>query len=180
MKQLRDKIIPPTLAALTITVALASGTSSCSGCEEQDDETSIRAMVRHAVGLAEQHKVGDLMELTTRELTIKPHGTTRQEVKGMLLIAFRRYGQFTIKHPRPAITIDPSGIEARAELPFVIVRKGRSMPDLGELYDDPERWLEELGEIADLYHLELWLIKDDDHWLVDSARIEGFRSLDTI
>ena len=43
----------------------------------------------------------------------------------------------------PSGPIDPSGIEARVELPFVLVRKGRTVPDLGELYEQPERWLEE-------------------------------------
>ena len=180
MRHAKHKPICSIAVVTTVVVAFALGNGSCSGCEERDDETLIRSMVRHAVGLAEQHKLGDLMKLTTKELTVRPRGSTRQKVKGMLLIAFRRYGEFSIKHPRPAVTIDPSKIEARVELPFVIVRQGRTVPELGELYDDPERWLEELGEIADLYHLELWLIKDGDDWLVDQAEIQGFRSLESI
>ena len=98
----------PTIAALLVAAVLATGHGACSGCEEQDDETLIRSMVRHAVGLAEQHKLGDLMKLTTKELTVRPHGMTRQEVKGVLLMAFRRYGKFTIKHPQPPfLKIEP-------------------------------------------------------------------------
>jgi len=46
---------------------------------------------------------------------------------------------------------------------------------LEKLYKDPERWLEEVGELADLYRLNLQFLKKGDKWLATSAKIEPYR-----
>ncbi|MBW2530728.1 MAG: hypothetical protein JRI55_04575 [Deltaproteobacteria bacterium] len=151
--------------------------AGCGGCEEQDDETALHELVKRGVAHAEKHAVGDLMALTTEDFKAVPRGGSRKEVRGTLMMAFKHYGVFDIRHPRPDIEVDPSGKLATVRVPFLIVRQGRSVPDLGELYDDPQRWLEEVGEIADPYHLQLQAVKRDGEWFVKQARLKGVRSL---
>jgi len=165
-------------AALVAAAALAcSLASSCRGCEERDDESAIRALIQNGADLAEKKALGDLMALTTPDFTARPHDMTRQEVKGVLLVAFRRYGTFTIRHPSPSVEIAPSERSATAELPFLIVSEDRDIPDIDRLYDDPESWLEQVSEMADLYHLKLDLVKEDGDWKVEKARMRGTRGL---
>jgi len=106
---------------------------------------------------------------------VEPGSASRQEVKGVLLIAFRRYGRFTIAHPAPTVTIAEDRQTATAELPFLVVRDGEAAPDLGELVDDPERWFEGVAEMGDAFYLELRLEKIDDGWRAAKARLRGTR-----
>jgi hypothetical protein len=154
--------------------------SGCSRCETPDDETQIRALVAQGAQLAEKHDLGALIELTTADFVARPQHLDRQSVKGVLLLAFRRYGRFKIRHPRPEVELDPAGGAATATLPFVIVRQGRQVPDLAELYEDPKEWLAEMIELADIYYLELGLTKEDDQWLVRRATLRGLKSLEDI
>jgi hypothetical protein len=57
----------------------------------------------------------------------------------------------------------------------MIVKKDQSFPDLDELYEDPQGWLEEIGKNADLYRLEIEFLKKDGDWLVKRAHLESFR-----
>ncbi len=152
---------------------------ACSGCEEQDDEAQIRAMFKYAVEMAERHDLGELMDLTTDDFKVKGQGLSRRDTKGILLMAFRRYGDFSIKHPAPSVDLGSSGTTATAQAPFLIVREGREAPDLGDLYDDPESWAEEVAEMADLYNIKLWLVKDGT-WKVEKAKLDGYRRLENL
>jgi len=58
---------------------------------------------------------------------------------------------------------------------FLIVKK-QLLPDL-ELYKDPECWLEEVGELADLYKLNLQFLKKGDKWLVTSGKNRALSGL---
>ena len=71
------------------------------------------------------------------------------------------------------VTVDKATGQGEATISFVIVREGANFPDLQALYDDPQSWLQRVGEIADLYHLTLLLVKDGDSWLVRQAHIQG-------
>lgn len=164
------------IAAAALIASTCPLSSACSSCEEQDDETAIRQLISRAASLAERHELGELMRITTPHVTARPSGMIRAEIKGALLIAFRRYGQFSIEHPRPSVEVEEDGVEASADLPFLVVRDNRKVPDLKDLYDDPQNWLEQVGELADLYFLDLELIKnDDDAWRVEGVRIRGTR-----
>jgi hypothetical protein len=167
------------LETLVFSLACLFGAAllSCAKCQEEDDEKVLRGMIRQAADLAARHELGELISMTTDDFTARPGHRTRQEVKGILLLAFRRYGDFTVQHPRPTVEVAPSKLTATAHMPFLIVRQGVDFPDLSDLYEDPERWLEEAGEKADAYFLELWFRKTDDGWRVEKAEIQGTRGV---
>jgi hypothetical protein len=149
--------------------------AGCSGCEERDDEQVLQGMIRQAAELAARHELGELMSMTTDDFTASPGQRSRQEVKGILLMAFRRYGEFEVEHPRPTVEVAPSKLTATAELPFLIVRQDVDLPELSDLYEDPQGWIEAVGEKADAYFLELRFEKTDDGWRVERAVIQGTR-----
>ena len=89
-------------------------------------------------------------------------------------MAFRHYHDFKILYPRPNVELKPDKRSASAVFPFLIVKKETTLPKLKELYEDPQRWLEAVGENADLYRLRLECIKPNGDWLVKKARLERF------
>ena len=149
------------------------GTPGCRKCETQDDETAIRQLIDGAVKSAEAQDIGALMDIATEDLTVLPGNKDRQKVKRELFVAFRYYGTFSIKHPRPTVNVDRTGEFAEAFVPFLILKAGVDPPDLSGLYEDPEAFVQEVSKLADLYRLELWLKKDGGDWLVRKARIQG-------
>ncbi|MGD9080083.1 MAG: hypothetical protein PVG96_12115, partial [Desulfobacterales bacterium] len=60
---------------------------------------------------------------------------------------------------------------------LLIVKQDRTIPDLKDLYEEPRRWLEAVGENADLFQIKLQLLKKDDTWRVKQAHLEGFKGL---
>jgi hypothetical protein len=161
------------LFVLIVWVGFAA--AGCARCAAPDDEQAVRALLGEAVDAAERHALGDLLRLTTPDFVADPGGVSRPEVKGVLLMAFRRYGRFTIRHPRPAVALGEDGRTAEADLPFLIVREGARAPDLGGLLDDPEGFVEAVAGMGDAYFLELRLEKTDDGWRAARARIRGTR-----
>ena len=167
-----------TLATLGVLIACL-----CIGCGSgapPDDEVLIRKLIDEARALAEQKKINELMDLATRDLTVDPGRRDRQAVRATLFAAFRFYRAFQIKYPRPMVSVDAAKTRGETTIPFVIVRQGAAFPDLKALYDEPERWLEEVGRMADLYHLTVWLKKDGDSWLVERAHIQGTKGFGQI
>ncbi len=163
---------------IVITVALGAG--ACSRCDPPDDEAQINEMIKAAAKHAGDHNIKELMRLTTEEVIIWPGNRNRQTIRGILFVAFRNYGQFTVHYPRPTITVDPNLPFAEVSMPFIIVRSGQKLPALTEVLDDPQNWIEELGYVADLYLLKLWLTKESGEWLVNKAHLKGSRSVDQI
>ena len=145
---------------------------ACSGAE--DDSEIIRALIKKGAELAEKHDIKGIVDLTTEDFTAIPGDYTRTNIKGVLLFAFRHYGKFKVLYPRPGVDVDPNGEEATARVHFMIVKQEGGIPDLKDLYEDPEEWIKKAGEIADLYRLDLKLRKDGGDWLVAQAHIEGF------
>jgi hypothetical protein len=142
------------------------------------DEEAILKMIEEGARLAEEHDVKGLMKLTTSDFSVQPGGLDETETKRILLWAFMRYGQFKVLHPRSEIDLDTQvANEARVRVPFLIVKKDQSLPNVKDLYQDPKGWLQEVGEHADLYRLELELSKQDGDWLVRGAHLEGFTGL---
>jgi len=115
------------------------------------------------------------MELTSKNFTAQDGKLKRQEVKKFLWLTFKRYGKFNLLFPEPAVEISDKEQSATVVVYFLIVKKEQPLPDLEKLYKDPERWLEEVGELADLYRLNLQFLKKGDKWQVTSAKIEPYR-----
>lgn len=92
-------------------------------------------------------------------------------------MAFNYYKDFRILYPRPSVQVEKGGRTASAFFPFLVVRKGNPIPDLKGLYNEPKRWVEKVGESADLYRLRLMWVKEAGHWLVKQASLERFTGL---
>jgi hypothetical protein len=143
-------------------------------CSPKDEETAIRELVKKGAVLAEEQDIRGLMNLTTEDFIALPGDLRRQETRGILFMAFRHYQNFKILYPRPSVDLKPDKRSSSAVFPFLIVKKETTLPKLKELYEDPQRWLETVGENADLYRLKLECVKQDGDWLVRQARLERF------
>jgi hypothetical protein len=143
-------------------------------CSSKDEETAIRELVKKGATLGEQQDIKGLMNLTTEDFLALPGDLGRQETRRILFAAFRHYQDFKILYPRPSVELKPDKRSASAVFPFLIVKKETSLPKLKDLYEDPQRWLETVGENADLYRLKLECIKQNGDWLVRQARLERF------
>lgn len=143
-------------------------------CSQKDDAQVVRSLIEKCARLAEQKQIGNLLDFAGEGFQAQPGGHDARSVKGILFVTFRRYGKFEIHYPRPTVKISPDRNEAEAVVFFLIVRQDRAIPGLKELYEDPQGWLEAVGEKADLYQLELQWVKEDGQWLVRRAYIEGF------
>lgn len=149
----------------------------CVSCSEQDDTEAIRAVVQKGAGLAEKHDIGGILELASRDLQAMPGDLDRRAVKGVLWRAFKYYGPLKVLHPRADIEMDEHMNQASAQVPFLIVKREQTYPELEELYDHPLAWLQEVGENADLYRLKLRLINHKGQWLVNRVLLEQFTGL---
>lgn len=146
-----------------------------SACSQKDDAEAIRQLIQKGAEYAEQKKVGKLMAMTADGFSADPGGNDPRAVKGILLRAFMHYGQFKLHFPKPTVEMADDGLSAAATLHFLIVRQNQTLPGLKELYDDPRKWLETVGEKADLYQLEMSWVKAGGDWLVGNAKMAGFK-----
>jgi len=143
-------------------------------CSNGDDVNAIRALIKEGANLAEERKIGALMKLTTDDFVAFPGELDRRGTKGILWRAFNYYKTFKILYPRPDVDLDAEGNISSATFPFLIVRKEHAFGNLKDLYEEPQRWLEEVGKSADLYSLKLELTKNGGDWLVRSATLKKF------
>jgi len=150
----------------------------CAGsCAERDDVRAIRRLIKEGAVLAEKHDIGGILALASEDLQALPGELDRQQVKGVLWRAFKYYGALKVIYPRPAVDVEKDSDHASARCPFLIVKREHSFPRLEALYNDPQGWLDEVGENADLYRLKLDLIKKKGSWLVKEVRLERFTGL---
>jgi hypothetical protein len=143
-------------------------------CAPQDDEKALQALVEQAAGLAEEHDIKGILELTTPDFKAQPHEVDRQEAKRVLFMVFRHYGALSVVYPRPRVDLEPKDGGPLVIVPFLIVKKNQTIPGLRELYDDPQRWLEKVSENADLYQFRLQVVKQKGNWLVKKAILERY------
>ena len=146
-------------------------------CSQKDDVQVIREMIKEAAGLAEDHNVGDIMELTTEDVVALPGHHNRMEIKRLIFSAFMHYGKLKVLYPKPSVDLSTTDDNATSMIYLLIVKKDRSIPDVKDLYEEPRRWLEKIGENADLYQIKLQLVKKDNKWLVKQVHLEGFKGL---
>ncbi len=162
-------------SALWTGLCILLGLSLQSSCTKKDEAEVIHELIKKAAKLAEAHNVGGLMELATADFTATPGNRDRAEVRSILFMAFRHYREFRILYPQPGVDVEEGADAASATIYFLIVRKEASYPDLKDLYGDPSGWLEEVGENADLYRLELELVEIEGDWLTKQAHLEPFK-----
>jgi hypothetical protein len=143
-------------------------------CSRENDVEVIRQLVNKAAKEAEAHDIGGLMKLTTEDFIADPGGHDRRAVRGILFRAFAYYKQFRLVYPQPSVELASDDKTAAATVYFLIVRKDISFPELDSLYHDPQGWLDQVGENADLYRLHLKLGKKEGKWLVRLAQLESF------
>lgn len=146
-------------------------------CSQKDDVAAIRDLIKKGAALAEDHNVSEMMELTTDDVTALPGRHNRLAIKRIIWMVFQRYGQFRVLYPRPSVNLSAEDNFASCTIYVLIVKKDRTIPGLKELTDDPQRWLETVGENADLYQVKLELLKRGGDWLVSKAHLESFRGL---
>ncbi|MBN2342585.1 MAG: hypothetical protein JXX29_18865 [Deltaproteobacteria bacterium] len=163
--------------AAALFASIVWGLAACSGCEPEDDEQAIRALVAQAAERAEKHDISGLFDLATQTFVANPGSNDRRSSKAMLMIMFRRYGAFHIAYPVFGVDIASSRLEADVSVPFVVVREGQTVPDIREFVEQPGKWLEEASKAADPFMLNAHLLKSDGEWKVDAVRITGRRSV---
>ena len=146
-----------------------------SACSQEDDVAAIRALIQKGAALTEAHDISSLMELASEDIVALPGAHNRLEIKRILWLALRRYGQIRVLYPKPSVDLSTEGDRASCAMFLLIVKKDRVIPELKDLYDDPQGWLETVGDNADLYQLKLEWLKTDSRWLVKKARLDAFR-----
>jgi len=146
-------------------------------CSEKDDITVIRQLIEQGAKLAENQNINGLMKLTTSDFIALPGKHDDREVKTIIWLAFKHYRKFKILYPEPDISLQTNTNTALATVKFLIVKKEQSLPDLNALWKNPEKWLRELGENADLYQLKLEWLNKNGNWLVKEARLAPFQGL---
>ena len=146
-------------------------------CSEKDDAQLIRALIKEAAEMAEDHDVSGIMELTTADVVALPGRHNRLEIKRLIFSAFMHYGKLKVLYPRPSVELSTTDNGATCMIYLLIVKKDRAIPDVKDLYNEPRRWLDKVGENADLYQVKLQLLKKDGSWRVYQAHLEGFKGL---
>ena len=146
-------------------------------CSQKDDAAAIRALIKKGAELAENHNVNGILELTTADVLASPGRHNRGEIKRIIWAAFMHYGNLSVLYPRPSVEVSDKQNSASCKIYLLIVKKEQTLPDLKELYNDPKRWLEAVGENADLYQIDLELLKTDGDWLVRRVHLEGFTGM---
>ena len=148
-----------------------------SACSQKDDVQVIRGLIKEGAELAEDHNVSGIMEMTTEDVVAFPGNHNRMEIKRIIFAALMHYGKLRVLYPKPSVDLSTTDNSATCMIYLLIVKKDRTIPDVKDLYEEPRRWLEKVGENADLFQVELQLLKKDGKWLVNRARLEGFRGL---
>ncbi|MDX1707859.1 MAG: hypothetical protein R3274_04620 [Desulfobacterales bacterium] len=147
-----------------------------SACSQEDDVAAIRAIIQNGAALAEAHDISSLMELASEDIIAQPGGHNRLEIKRIIWVALRHYGQIKILYPKPSVELSAEENQASSKMFLLIVKKDRAVPELKDLYDDPRGWLETVGDNADLYQLEFEWLKTGTRWQVRRARIDALRA----
>jgi len=160
------------LAGAAVALALVSA------CSRDDEAREILELVREGVQRAEQRDVAGLLAMTAGGFRAEPGARDRAAAGESIEAAFYYYGRFRILHPEPAVELSEDRRTAAVSVPFLIVKRDRSWPDLDGLYRDPEAWLDRVGANADLYRLDVRLVRSQGGWFAESARLGSLRTAD--
>lgn len=163
--------IKPTLLTLLGVISLFCLTS----CSEKDDVTLIRNLIKEGAALAEEQDISAMMKVATDDFLAQPGNLNRREVRKFLWLVFRKFGKFRILYPEPTIELAADSQSAAATVHLMIAKKEQIIPELEKLYKDPQRWLEQVRENADLYRLNLKLLQKNGDWLVSITEVAPFK-----
>jgi hypothetical protein len=172
-KQEGGKLSVPRLAVLAVLALILS--LFFPSCSKEDEAEKIRSLIKEGAELAEKHDLSGLIQFTTKDFLAQPGKHGIREVRRILWFAFNHYGNFRILYPEPGVDLGPEGREASARVYFLIVKKEQTTPRVQDLYKDPQGWIDEVGDTADLYRLSLDWSKENGDWLVKRALLEPFR-----
>ena len=146
-------------------------------CSQKDDVHVIRELIKEGAKLTEDHNVSGIMELATEDVVALPGHHNRIEIKRIIWAALMHYGKLKVLYPKPSVDLSTTDNRATCMIYLLIVKKDRTIPDVKDLYEEPRRWLETVGENADLFQIKLQLLKKDGMWRVNQAHLEGFKGL---
>ena len=146
-------------------------------CSQKDDVQVIRELINEGAEMAEEHNIGGIIELTTEDVVALPGHHNRLAIKRIIFSAFMHYGKLKVLYPKPSVDLSTTDNSATCMIYLLIVKKDRTIPDVKDLYEEPRRWLERVGENADLFQIKLQLLKKDGAWQVKQAHLEGFKGL---
>ena len=146
-------------------------------CSQKDDVHVIRELIKEGAKLAEDHNVSGIMELATEDVVALPGHHNRIEIKRIIWAALMHYGKLKVLYPKPSVDLSTTDNRATCMIYLLIVKKDRTIPDVKDLYEEPRRWLETVGENADLFQIKLQLLKKDGSWRVNQVHLEGFKGL---
>jgi hypothetical protein len=146
-------------------------------CSQKDDLHVISGLIKEGAKLAEDHNVSGIMELATEDVVALPGHHNRIEIKRIIWAALMHYGKLKVLYPKPSVDLSTTDNSATCMIYLLIVKKDRTIPDVKDLYEEPRRWLETVGENADLFQIKLQLLKKDGMWRVNQAHLEGFKGL---
>ena len=147
---------------------------SLAACSKTDGEEAIRSLVQEGVNLAESHDLGGRMDLLDEGFTAGPGEHGKPEVRRILFVMLKRYGNFRILYPNPAIRLSDDEQTAVVKMNFLIARKQQLFPELELLYSKPAAWLEAVDKGVDLYTLSMELGVGSGRWLLRRARLTGY------
>lgn len=144
------------------------------GCSKTDREEEVYRLIQQVVELAEGHKLGGVMDLTQDGFTVDPGNRSSNEVRRVLFVTFKRFGEFRILYPKPSVRLSEDEGTAIVKMNFLITKKDKTFPELELLYADSAAWLKSVDERSDIYTLSMELGYETGDWLVKKARISGF------
>ena len=143
-------------------------------CSTKDDEKALQELVEKAARFAEEHDISAILDLTTEDFRAQPGDLDHRGAKRILFLAFKHYRELRVLHPRPSVDLESGRDLPTVSVPFLIVKKDQSLPELKKLYNDPKAWIQEVSEGADLYRFKLKVEKMEGEWLVKRACLERF------
>ena len=146
-------------------------------CSQEDDVAAIRAVIQKGAALAEAHDISGMMALATEDIVAQGGTYNRLEIKRIIWSALMHYGKINILYPKPSVDLYSETNQASCAMFLLIVRKDRVVPDVKDLYDDPQGWIETVGDNADLYQLKLNMRKTAGGWRVSAAHLAPFRGM---
>jgi hypothetical protein len=166
--------MPRLMQRLFYQVVMLSLLVFVTACAKTDKEEEVYQLIKQGVELAQEHKLGQMMDLTREGFSVEPGNHSSKEVRRILFATFKRFGKFRIHYPKPSVKLSEDEETALVKMSFIMATQDQLFPDLELLYQEPGEWLRTVDRRADVYTLSMELDYKSGSWLVKKARISGF------